>query len=170
MKILFLDMDGVLNSHEFLYTKRNASRTRWNGTVESWATMVDPEAVERLNKVIEATGAEICLSSSWRYAFRHALPKFTEVLRAKGYLGPDVKYRTPTGHEMPKGYSSGNVVIRGQEVATWLHEHPGVTHYAIVDDSNDFGPLLDRLVQTRWSTGMLDEHVAPLIEMLGREA
>jgi hypothetical protein len=31
-------------------------------------------------------------------------------------------------------------MIRGEEIKAWLHQHPEVTRYAIVDDDSDMLP------------------------------
>lgn len=70
MKILFLDMDGVMNSHTFLTAqerRREVKKTPLDmAGIEGWASMVDPKAVERLNRVIAATNARVVISSSGR--------------------------------------------------------------------------------------------------------
>jgi hypothetical protein len=47
VKVIFLDVDGVLNGHE----------SQWR---------VIPECVRLLNEIVERTGAKLVLSSSWR--------------------------------------------------------------------------------------------------------
>ena len=65
MKALFLDFDGVLNSHEFLYV---AARNRdYEERAGNEHMELDPVAVARLNRVIAATGAKVVVSSSWRH-------------------------------------------------------------------------------------------------------
>ncbi len=69
MKILFLDIDGVLNNHEF------------NAISES--NTILPRCVKQLNRIIHHTGTKVVLSSAWRYmilgevmtlmGFRHML-------------------------------------------------------------------------------------------------
>lgn len=54
--VLFLDIDGVLNSVE---TMRSG---RWNAGTET----LDPENVERLDRLIQLTGAVVVVSSTWR--------------------------------------------------------------------------------------------------------
>ena len=62
MRIVFLDFDGVLNSHAYF----NARTEKFEDVGE--AGELDPTAVERLNRIIDATGALVVVSSSWRYA------------------------------------------------------------------------------------------------------
>ena len=53
-KIIFLDIDGVLND---------------DGTVPERGPAVDPEMVSRLSRIVSQTGADIVLSSSWKWGF-----------------------------------------------------------------------------------------------------
>ena len=54
MKVLFLDMDGViLSGRELRRTKNNS--------------YVPPSAVALLNQVVERTGCQVVMSSAWRY-------------------------------------------------------------------------------------------------------
>ena len=54
MKLIFLDIDGVLNS-------RNTPNPR------DFPYIVDEELLARLRRLLERTGASVVLSSTWRY-------------------------------------------------------------------------------------------------------
>ena len=56
MKIIFLDIDGVLNSSE--YRKRMGRKY--------YSEIIDRSKMPLLKKIVEATGAKIVLSTSWR--------------------------------------------------------------------------------------------------------
>lgn len=58
-KILFLDIDGVLNSDRFIDAHPKLPYTE----------LIDKEAVSRVLSIIEKTGAKIVISSSWREQF-----------------------------------------------------------------------------------------------------
>ena len=55
IKVIFLDVDGVLNSN------RTARRT------QSGYTFVDNRQMKNLKHIINMTGAKVVLSSDWRY-------------------------------------------------------------------------------------------------------
>ena len=62
-RILFLDIDGVLNGKD--WAVENIGRGN-----EGWSPYVfDPRTVRQLNRILEITGAEIVISSSWRHAW-----------------------------------------------------------------------------------------------------
>lgn len=148
--ILFLDVDGVLNHRACFMPSRGGSP-------------LCPDAVRRLQRVVERTGCKVVLSSTWRLLDRH-----TAALKAGGgFPNPHEDWRTG---ECPVELRNGIVVDkrwRGLEIAEWLSRHPEVTRYAIVDDDND---MLDEqapfFVQTTFEAGLLDEHAERLIALL----
>jgi len=159
MKILFLDIDGVLNSDEWF--RANADHLE-DGTLEPHRDL-DREAVERLNQIIKATDARIVISSTWRkfYSFLG----LRDVLSANGFRYP-LNIIDTTPHR-PSYY-------RGQEIGLWLHESrfqnvlatDSVENFVILDDCTDLDPFLNELVQTQWEGGLQDEHVAEVIRRL----
>lgn len=56
MKVIFLDIDGVLNTK---YWENMKVRDQYGHTF-------DPNSVANLARIIEETGAEIVISSSWK--------------------------------------------------------------------------------------------------------
>lgn len=65
MKIIFLDIDGVLNTLETF--KQNMILYNQTGQRQ---LEIDEFRIEYLKKIIEATNAKIVLSSSWRVFFK----------------------------------------------------------------------------------------------------
>jgi len=155
VKVLFLDIDGVLNS------------TDWYKRRPSPNLSIDPDATARLRGLLERTDARVVISSTWRIL--HTLPRIQAILAANG-LGEFHAMRiigaTPV---IPETSVLGPRMGRGKEIAAWLHLVP-VDTFAIVDDDSDMGNHIDRLVQTTHEHGLLDSHVERLAEMLGVSA
>jgi hypothetical protein len=153
-KVLFLDVDGVLNRHRPV---GDDGRLIW----ENW---VHPELMARLNRIIDATGAVVVMSSTWRIGKR--LADLRGGLGGVGFSGRLIG-ATPTGrcswHEgMP--CSAGH---RGAEIAHWLSEHQGrVGNFVILDDESDMGRLREHLVQVDWQSGLSDGDVERAIARL----
>lgn len=61
IKIIFLDIDGVLNSRKYI------NQCVANNIPAD--DVIDPIAVARLNKITDATGAKLVISSTWRLPF-----------------------------------------------------------------------------------------------------
>lgn len=108
MKVLFLDIDGVVNC--------KSTTQRHRGFIG-----IDPYLAFIVGKIQLDTDCEVVLSSSWRLMedgcdeVRKQVVKFIDVT-------PDNKGLTD----------------RGCEVKAWLEQHPEVTRYAILDDNSDF--------------------------------
>lgn len=144
MKVLFLDIDGVLNSEHWF-----VNRTERGGLY----TQVDPIAVAILSRVIKETGCSIVVSSTWRRVYWDVI---VPVLNHAGLKYSGSWNRTPILNKE-----------RGYEIEQWLSEHPEIISYAIVDDDNDMLPdQLSRYVQTDWKIGLDDTAANKLIEIL----
>lgn len=127
MKILFLDVDGVLNRC-----------TDWRLLTTPCGDMAAPFIVE-LNHVLllnetllrHAPEVGIVVSSSWRAAFENAAD-FCKATHVEPSLIHE-DWRTPSG----AGGSSGPKydTTRPFDVAAWLDRHPEVTEFCAIDDT-----------------------------------
>lgn len=108
MKVLFLDIDGVVNNQ--------TTAQRHRGLIG-----IDPYLAFLVGKIQLDTGCEVVLSSSWRL-----MPDSKEEVEKQVVKLYDV---TP---------DLRGVTDRGCEINAWLDEHPEVTRYAILDDNTDF--------------------------------
>jgi HAD domain in Swiss Army Knife RNA repair proteins len=138
-RVIFLDIDGVL-----------APIRRWDRYGD-----LDPACIQVLNEIVTRGGADVVVSSTWRYS--KTVAELQEMLAAQGFTGC-VLDKTPTG---PPGAD------RGQEIAAWLAEH-AVGGYVIVDDHVDVGELRTHLVQTQSAHGLQPADGARAIAMLMR--
>lgn len=155
MKVLFLDIDGVLNSSA--WAERHG---------DGWNRRFDPLAVERLERILRETGCAIVVSSSWRVG--RTLEQCRAELACAG-IGRLANRRivalTPDHNEPLPGSSIVLARPRGDEIDAWLQAHPDVTSYVILDDNDDMGKHEHRLVQTTWNRGLEDHHARRAIEM-----
>jgi hypothetical protein len=149
MKILLLDMDGVLNSANYLHTKPRESMPFEH---------INPEAVAILNRIVRETGCKIVISSSWRVILPWWVLRM--VLACRGF-----KFVKSVIGETPRGAFDN----RGMEIASWLNKHPEVERFVIVDDDADMAHLMPNLVQTSWHSGLDGVHAAEIICRLTRE-
>jgi hypothetical protein len=157
MKVIFLDIDGVLNSQEFLNKNKGASGFS--------AGRIDPELVARLNRIVQSTGAKIVISSTWRHG--KSVWELKHMLRSRGFqYSSNIIDRTPIG-----------MGIRGQEIQDWLEldperervdpNHDPVEAYVIIDDNNEMLPdQQDHMVHTNGQIGLTDEDVVEAISVL----
>ena len=154
MKVIFLDIDGVLNSDEYFDKIKNLKIN----TIEK---QVDVEKIKLLKQAVDATGAKIVLSSSWRYT-RNA-NNLRALLLNYGIFADTTPFLNNE---------------RGKEIKKFLTEHKDVEDYVILDDeifpSYD-DVLLKKLIKISNKSGMgfgeglkLND-VKQIIERLGRK-
>lgn len=152
--VLFLDVDGVLNGHEFDPLAASCG--------------IRPDCVERLNRVLDATGCDVVLSSAWRYMVlcgAMTLEGFGYLLRTHGVrqLGDRLVGTLPfdtADDAEPKD--------RGDLIAAWLAEHPGYAKAVAVDDLDIFDPRLPHVgfVRTDGMKGLADADADQLVALL----
>lgn len=165
LRVLFLDIDGVLNSSAYL--KANPDSFDRSGP-NAYLSMFDPVACARLQVVLTVTGAKIVISSSWRHV--HTIDEIRGYLAAKGITAEVIDF-TPIGYnpDLPGDDSFGtSMTCRGHEIAAWVDAHPELESYAVVDDNSDMDGVRERFVQTTWERGLQPEHMLPLVRTLLR--
>lgn len=147
MKILFLDIDGVLNTPEFLIKKKDSKS-------------MDPKAVDILNKITNITKCKLIISSSWR----HLYPTLEEnICDFKLYnIQGDIIGRTPS-----KDFVVRNQ--RGKEISSYIrNSNHAIDDFLILDDDSDVGKLKNKLILTDSKTGLLDCHKNKIIEIFNK--
>lgn len=141
MNIVFLDIDGVLNSLNFLNfweQKMQAEQTPYR-----FEDQIDPKGVRHLNDLLSAMSATCVLSSSWRRLVD--LPEMMRILRKRGFQH-DIIGATPDLSHKDRGERP---LWRGDEIHAWLKDHPrNVRSFVILDDNKDMIPFMSRLIQT----------------------
>lgn len=152
-KILFLDIDGVLNSASWF--KRRNKEQRFSGLNE-----LDIELMHLFDEIVEKTGCFVVLSSTWRLS-KH----YREDLERQGLNTNFIIDRTP---HMPRPSGTGvEYGERGKEIRAWLENNPDVTQYAIVDDDSDMLPEQSQsFFQTSWENGLTREIADKIINHL----
>lgn len=159
MKVIFLDIDGVLNN---AYSKSRAP---------SGVVGIDADKVKRLRKIVETTGAKLVLTSSWKtdngedreYMLRKLGRERLRVLM----------------HTVDEGWN------RWEGIRRWIDRYgENMESYIILDDelfvdyfSDPVKEILrpeveDHLVRTEYfekDGGLRDQHVEKAVRMLKGE-
>lgn len=181
-RVIFLDVDGVLNSQKFMHFKEGQTSRHFGVSPDGsefgfWASMIDPKAVKILNKITDLTGAELVLSSTWRKSFK-MIVEMREFFKKVGVTGKMVGM-TPTNPDevrkvLMKYTQLGWVdrVFRGHEIDchlhVWYYSRTNYrTEFVILDDDSDMAHLMDRLIQTRNDEGLTVHHVAKVCHAFG---
>ena len=147
MKIIFLDIDGVIKTKSCL---RRAFK-KYRKLVPD---ILDERAVINLNKLVKETDAKIVITSTWRYG--NTAEDLQQVLAKHGVTG-EVIGMTPELGQMENS-SFGNIT-RGQEIQEWLNLHNVPVDYVILDDDNNILPQqINRFVRCDSENGFADEN------------
>ena len=158
MKVIFLDIDGVLvtNTQVFSGLKGRDS--------ESGMHFFDEKCVERLNRLIQKTDAQLVLSSTWRI---NGLEKFNSHARKQNLIRLPIDMTPYLDHKIENSniYSG---VPRGREIKAWLKDNKGVDKFVILDDSSDMEDLINKLVHIKngMEGGLQDIHVDEAMQFL----
>lgn len=172
--VIFLDIDGVLNR-----------------TKHSTHIRLDSDLVSRLRRLVEATDADLVLSTFWRH-FREYI---AYILHRHGIDASRVIDSTPgRGHArkvkgVDESFATSTMIGRSaadeaeyesrhEEIEAWLVAHPerasgsgaARCRYVIVDDRPSAArpgtELYERFVRTVTEKGLTDENVNAAIEIL----
>ena len=156
MKILFLDIDGVLNCED--------SRSRCVGY-----RGIDDKKVENLASIVKATGAEIVLISTWKEDWRKT-DKVHQGMMAN-YLDKKLKKQGLTALDKTCDYIGERYLSRGEGILEYLTRHE-VESYVILDDFQfdyDSCGLTDNYVKTdNYNGGLTEELAEKAIGILNR--
>lgn len=153
MKVIFLDVDGVLNSDEYMDKIKRLE-------VKGIKRKVSANKLSLLKKAVDETGAKVVLTTSWRNR--------KDGLLLKGFL---LKY----------GISADSTPFldnqRGLEIKKYLSDNRNIEDYIILDDevfSTYDGELLKHLIKISdkngrgFGDGLLQKDIDEIIKRFGR--
>ena len=126
MKVIFLDIDGVLN---LCYEGR-----------DEYGSLFHPHLVDNLRKIVEETGAKIVISSTWRFSGLVVMKEMWNKRELPGVvIGITPNFMT----------HYGTTLCRGKEIDAYLEKYPEIEKYVILDDDSDMEPhQMDNFVMT----------------------
>lgn len=164
MKVIFLDIDGVLNSMDWFEKVKDRA-----GNNE-----INPDKVKLLKEIVDRTGANIVLSSTWK-SLGHTIPDeqthpmYDYLVDVLGKHGLKIISHTPyCEHDRPK------------EIMAWLDNYNDESSIRFVSLDDDFSRekydiygkwFGDCLVKTSFyepDGGIRREHVELAVKILNR--
>lgn len=156
MKIVFLDIDGVLNCE--------GSRSRCAGY-----RGIDDSKAENLAQIVRKTGAEIVLISTWKEDWRKT-DKDHQGMMAN-YLDKKLKKQGLAAWDKTRDFVGERYLSRGEGILEYL-ARGGVQGYVILDDFQfdyDSCGLTENYVKTdNYNGGLTEELAEKAIEILNR--
>jgi len=121
MKLIFLDIDGVLNCISQGHDKHGG--------------IFHEHLVDNLRKIVDETDAKIVISSTWRYS---GLQAMRDMWSDRGYPGDVIGITIDSVQIVDLGICEFyDLVDRGHEIQHWLDNHDDIDSYVILDDDND---------------------------------
>lgn len=150
MKVIFLDFDGVLNSEKYV------------GACGHCGVILDPSRMALLKRIVDATGAKIVLSTSWRE-----------------HWDKNIENADSIGKEIDNVFRRHGLTIwdktdvysrREVEIEMWLALHPETEAFVVLDDRFLDSPVIrGHFVKTsNYFDGLDEVAVEKAVEILNR--
>lgn len=137
-KIIFLDVDGVLNSN---FWNENHQKEISNGA------LIDIEKIRLLGELVRNTNAKIVLHSGWKFWFDSALnplrkeaENLIRLLSQEELIIEDV---TPDYSTEEIRKSKKFSLVKAAEILAWLEKHKEVNKWIVIDDLDLHHPEIE---------------------------
>ena len=157
MKVIFLDIDGVLNT-----PSSESCCGEYIG--------IDDDKVERLKQIVEKTKAEIVLISTWKKYWRKE-KKFKPLQDySANYLDEKLAKQGLKAIDKTKDKANGRYLSRGESILEYVYRN-NVEKYIILDDCQfdyDGCDLTDNYIKTNQIEGLSEQQVKVACETLLR--
>ncbi len=158
MKVIFLDIDGVLNTP--------SSESRCGEYIG-----IDDDKVERLKQIVEKTKAEIVLISTWEKYWRKE--KMLKPLQdySANYLDEKLTKQGLKAIDKTKDKADGRYLSRGEGILEYIARNK-VENYVILDDFQfdyDGLGLTDCLIKTKQAEGLTKAHAEKACKILSEQ-
>lgn len=174
MKVIFLDIDGVLNNEVFVNSfwaicrqvdlkRDDAKALRKIVMADKYGTHFCPTACNMLEYLIKETNAKIVISSSWRSS---GLQYMQDMWRERCLAGEVIDITPDAARFNENGLWTTKE--RGYEIQEWLDKNP-VEQYVIIDDDKDMLPhQMQNFIQTDYVYGLSLDNVERAIKILNQ--
>lgn len=181
LKLIFLDIDGVLNSNDFAV---------WCATTDEGKQFikdgghhwVDPNVVNRIIKICDETEAGIVLSSSWRFwNLESTIEDLNRYRDLKGIaerlIGVTPRLKMSSSYRGPEiQWFLDNIVKPPIDPYNRFYDYDFFKQakrkkisYCIIDDDTDMLPeQMDNFVNTDFMVGLTDEDTNKIIAILNK--
>ena len=141
MNILFIDVDGVLNTYNYFIKNINSDIN------------IDRKKVKILKQICDITNSKVVLSSAWKEGFtNNFIPISENAIILKQIFDEEnipIIGRTPTVPKINK--LSYNPIWKEYEIKKYLDKHNEINHFCIIDDETiDLKSYINYLVQTEF--------------------
>lgn len=168
MKILFLDMDGVMNNDAWdEHVRENRSRFSMSPDLmkKSASTDIDPVNIQNLKFILKRDKEiRIVISSSWRNHL--TLPQLQWIFKKHGIMPEKIIGMT----DRPRVCDPADVIYedrdRGELCVKWAQEN-NVTSFVCVDDDWTFAACPNQIVRTTEKNGLTRTKAEAILRLFG---
>ena len=151
MKVIFLDFDGVITTYD----------SKWK---------INMYKINIINDICDKTDAKIVVTSTWRMGYHDDVYACHE--RLKLYF---IKHNYLDNFKDTFDKFISNIIgmteciggLRGDEIKSYMNEHPEVENYVIIDDDSDMcDDQLCNFVQTDTWDGITERDAKLCVDIL----
>lgn len=152
-KVIFLDIDGVINI------------IREDSGFDEYGQLFNQRCVDNLKKIIDSTNAQIVISSTWKDSGLTIMKEMWDYRELPG----NVIDITPSAQEVVEAGIEEfyDLVSRGSEISLWISKNNFKGKYIILDDVRDFTTdQLPHFIKTNADIGISDTDVIKSVYLL----
>lgn len=151
MKVIFLDFDGVITTYD----------SKWK---------INMYKINIINDICDKTDAKIVVTSTWRMGYHDDVYECHELL--KRYF---IKHNYLDNFKDTFDKFISNIIgmteciggLRGDEIKSYMNEHPEVENYVIIDDDSDMCDYqLCNFIQTDTYDGITERDAKLCVDIL----
>lgn len=165
-KIIFLDIDGVLIPSAVKFQYRKNHKKGISNNTDEFGHLFHQPCVDALNYIIEKTGAEIIMSSHWRYNFYDVLnvniSKLNKLAEIRGIKGTFIGI-TPLFDNIREELINMSV----NDTISLIRSM--ITYCVLDDECKDFTLHLENKVDIDHKVGLTMENAEQAIRILNKK-
>jgi len=158
MKVIFLDVDGVINP-----TYNIRKQHQKGNSTSSYHITLDKYCLKNLKRIVDETGAKIVVSSSWRIGGYDHSPAIKNLASQLNEIGLSIYGYTP----LKSAKDEIEEQFRGTEIRNWLNGKTNIESFVILDDDSDMCEFTNtNLVLCPSNNGLIKDCADKAIEIL----
>lgn len=166
MRLLLLDFDGVLNGAAHFTSPEFQAATEGLAEAEvmllARSIHLERAKVILLNRVVEASGSAVVISSSWRLGY--TLDELNEMLTARG-----ASFRAVAVTPRVTSYDPSKP-MRVREILAYLDTLATPPDSVVALDDDDLGGMVPGHIRTESDLGLQEHHVEACLRVFGLPA
>ena len=165
MKVIFLDIDGVLNSDNYMHELIDKNVREYENDIYQF---IDENAVNIIVDLCKQYELKLVITSSWRhFNLKSTLDYFKKNENKKLHtLIPYIIGITPRLY-IENNFGGYEFLDRGEEIQKYLNENNDIKEYVIIDDDTDMlNEQLEHCVFVDNKHGLTESYIPEILNKL----